>query len=209
MLATRVEHEVELPGRYQANAELAPAKVLTRLSAAPVALPQAPWPPRPKPNVGGVHTAVVTGPPGAEVNLDMHGRVRVRFGWDRDDGASGTWIRVAQCWAGNGYGAVFWPRVGHEVVVAFEGGDPDRPIIVGSVYNSANATPYPMPMSAYISGFKSCTKGGLPVQNYSHILMQDASSPPVVAIHSEGWVTTTQEEELIQTKPKFDISITG
>ena len=209
MLATRVEHEVELPGRYQANAELAPAKVLTRLSAAPVALPQAPWPPRPKPNVGGVHTAVVTGPPGAEVNLDMHGRVRVRFGWDRDDGASGTWIRVAQCWAGNGYGAVFWPRVGHEVVVAFEGGDPDRPIIVGSVYNSANAPPYPMPASGYISGFKSCTKGGSPGSNFHNIVMNDSASPPVVGIHSEGYVTTTQEKDSTRIHSSFDLTISG
>jgi len=209
MLATRVEHEVELKGRYEAVATPGTARVATRLTAAPMALPQAPWPTRPRPNVGGVHTAVVTGPRGAEVCLDPHGRVRVRFGWDREDGASGTWIRVAQCWAGNGYGAVFWPRVGHEVVVAFEGGDPDRPIIIGSVYNSANAPPFPMPASAYISGFKTCTKNGSASSNFHNIVMNDSANPPVVGIHSEGYVTTTQEKDSTRIHTRFDLTISG
>ena len=159
--------------------------------------------------VGGVFTAEVMGSPGQEVHLDLHGRVRVRFWWDRDEGAAGTWVRVAQCWAGNGYGAVFWPRVGHEVVVAFEGGDPDRPMIVGSVYNSKNLPPYPMPLSAYISGFKSCTEGGNPLENYHNILMKDGAADKNIAIHAEGWVATTQEVESISIRPKFDLTITG
>ena len=208
-VVTQVEHEVELAGRYGANETPGAAKVITRVTAAPQMLPLAPWPPRPKPNVGGVHTAEVMGPMGTEVNLDVHGRVRVRFWWDREDGSAGTWIRVAQCWAGNGYGAVFWPRVGHEVVVAFEGGDPDRPIIVGSVYNSANAPPFPMPMSAYISGFKSCTKGGNPIGNFHNIVMDDEADPSVVRIHAEGYLQTTQELNATNIRKKFNLTITG
>ena len=208
-VVTAVEHEVELAGRYGANETPGAAKVVTRVTAAPQMLPLAPWPPRTKPNVGGVHTAEVVGPVAAEVNLDPHGRVRVKFPWDREEGASGTWIRVAQCWAGSGYGAVFWPRVGHEVVVAFEGGDPDRPIIVGSVYNSKNAPPYPMPASAYVSGFKSCTKGGNPIGNFHNIVMDDETNPAVVRIHSEGYVLTTQEVDSTNIRKKFNLTITG
>ena len=207
-VVTEVEHRVELPGRYGTGAT-GEVTVETRVTAAPQLLPLAPWPPRSKPMVGGVFTAEVMGTPGQEVNLDLHGRVRVRFWWDRDEGAAGTWVRVAQCWAGNGYGAVFWPRVGHEVVVAFEGGDPDRPMIVGSVYNSKNAPPYPMPLSAYISGFKSCTERGNPLENYHNILMKDGSADKNIAIHAEGWVATTQEVENISIRPKFDLTITG
>ena len=207
-VVTEVEHSVELPGRYGTGAT-GEVTVETRVTAAPQLLPLAPWPPRPKPMVGGVFTAEVMGSPGQEVNLDLHGRVRVRFWWDRDEGAAGTWVRVAQCWAGNGYGAVFWPRVGNEVVVAFEGGDPDRPMIVGSVYNSKNAPPYPMPLSAYISGFKSCTERGNPLENFHNILMKDGSADKNIAIHAEGWVATTQEVENISIRPKFDLTITG
>ena len=58
---------------------------------------------------------------------------------------SSCWLRVAQVWAGRGWGAFFWPRIGHEVVVVFEEGDPDQPLIVGSVYNAENMPPYELP----------------------------------------------------------------
>ena len=208
-VATRVEHRVEMQGRYYAGEESALA-LETRVEAAPQMVAQAPWPPIPKPNVGGVHTAeVLGGLPGQEMNLDQYGRVRVQFPWDRDDGSAGTWVRVAQIWAGNGWGAMFWPRVGHEVVVIFEGGDPDRPLIVGSVYNSKNMPPYKLPIHCYANGIKSCSKDGNPQDNFSHIVFQDAGNPPVLSIHSEGWIVNTQEKDSVQIRPKLDVNITG
>ena len=104
-------------------------------------------PPRvtPAPVVQGTQTAVVVGPPGEEIFTDKYGRVKVQFHWDREgknDDDSSCWIRVAQPLAGRRWGASFWPRIGQEVIVDFLEGDPDRPIIVGSVYNADQMPPY-------------------------------------------------------------------
>jgi type VI secretion system secreted protein VgrG len=80
--------------------------------------------------------------------VDPHGRVKVQFHWDREgrrDEKSSTWIRVAQPHAGRGWGAVVVPRVGDEVIVGFEHGDPDRPLILGGVYNAETMPPVPPP----------------------------------------------------------------
>lgn len=99
----------------------------------------------PRPVIHGEQTAVVVGPPGEEIHVDDHGRVKVHFHWDRhhplDDSAS-CWLRVSQPWAGKGYGGMNIPRVGSEVIVGFLEGDPDRPIITGRVYN-ASTMPHP------------------------------------------------------------------
>ena len=120
--------------------------------------------------VHGPQTAIVVGPAGEEIYTDELGRIKVRFHWDRkvpgratdkpDDKAS-CWIRVAQMWAGNGYGTMFIPRIGMEVVVDFLEGDPDKPIVVGCVYNGINKPPQPLPQFATRSGIKTLSsKGG-------------------------------------------------
>src|SRR5690606_30941563 len=99
-----------------------------------------PWrcSPSPRPRAIGMQTGVVAGPEGEEVHTDEHGRIKVLFHWDRlspfDDTAS-CWIRVAQRWAGAGWGSVMIPRIGMEVIVEFVDGDPDRPVVTGCVYN--------------------------------------------------------------------------
>jgi type VI secretion system secreted protein VgrG len=100
-----------------------------------------------RPRVAGCETARVVGPSGEEIWTDQHGRVKVHFPWDRDavDDKRAPWIRVAQAAAGKGVGAWFLPRVGHEVVISYIQGDPDRPLITGSVYNGSNTTPATLP----------------------------------------------------------------
>ena len=101
-----------------------------------------------KPAVGGTQTAVVVGKAGEKMWVDEHGRVKVQFHWDRKgarDEKSSCWVRVAQPWAGQGWGNVFLPRIGQEVVVTFLEGDPDRPLITGAVYNASVTPPYPLP----------------------------------------------------------------
>ncbi len=107
-------------------------------------------PPRitPRPIVRGVQSAKVVGPDSEEIHTDDQGRVKVQFHWDRDgkfNDDSSCWVRVSQLWAGNGWGAMFIPRIGHEVLVDFIEGDPDRPIITGRVYHGKNDLPYPLP----------------------------------------------------------------
>ncbi len=110
-------------------------------------------PPRvtPRPVVQGLQSAIVTGPEGNELFTDEHGRVRVRFLWDRGtavDVASSCWIRVSQGWAGSGYGLWTLPRIGQEVLVGFLEGNPDEPVILGRAPNAHNPPPYPLPANA-------------------------------------------------------------
>lgn len=93
-------------------------------------------------------TARVTGPPGEEIFCDEYGRVRVEFHWDRaelDSEKSSCWIRVASSWAGEGFGTMTIPRVGMEVVVTFQEGDPDQPLITGCVPNKVTSPAHPLP----------------------------------------------------------------
>lgn len=205
-LAVAVEMKVAVKGSYWAG-ESASLECEARVEAAPRDLPQPPWPPRPRPVVGGIETAVVTGPEGAEMHLDMYGRTRVRFRFDTRDAPDSCWVRVAQVWAGNSWGAAFWPRVGHEVVVAFEGGDPDRPVITGSVYNSVNMPPFELPENAYVAGFKSLTQGGDPAVNYHLVLMGDAKGEEAVLIHSENTLLCQQESRQVNRRPSLDATI--
>ena len=91
----------------------------------------------------GPQTAVVVGGSGDEIATDKYGRVKVQFhsgtGQVRTISSSSCWLRVATHWAGQQWGAIHIPRVGQEVIVAFLEGDPDQPIIVGSVYNADNS----------------------------------------------------------------------
>ncbi|MBB3221229.1 type VI secretion system Vgr family protein [Pseudoduganella umbonata] len=116
-----------------------------------------------KPLVHGPQTAIVVGKAGEEIWTDRYGRVKVQFHWDRagrDNEASSCWVRVAQGWAGRRWGAMFVPRVGQEVIVSFLEGDPDRPLVTGSVYNADNMPPYPLPASATRSTIRSESSPG-------------------------------------------------
>lgn len=108
--------------------------------------------------ISGPQTAIVTGPPGEEIFTDALGRVKVRFHWDHDgafDDSSSCWVRVAQGAASSGFGSIQIPRVGDEVVVAFLDGNPDRPVVIGSLYNGVNAPPWALPANKAQSGFQT------------------------------------------------------
>lgn len=118
----------------------------------------------PRPLMPGPQTAMVVGPAGEEVHCDEWGRIKVQFHWDRRgkrDEKSSCWLRVAQGWAGRGWGMLFIPRIGMEVVVDFIEGDPDAPLVTGCVYNGSSTPPYALPAMATMSTLKSNTsKGG-------------------------------------------------
>jgi type VI secretion system secreted protein VgrG len=142
----------------------------------------------PRPCIAGPQTATVSGKSGEEIWTDVHGRVKVQFHWDRkgaSDESSSCWVRVASPWAGNGWGAVSIPRIGHEVVVEFLEGNPDRPIVTGSVYNGQNKTPYKLPDHQTQSGMKSrSTKGGSG-ENFNEIRFEDKKGEEQLFIHAE------------------------
>jgi type VI secretion system secreted protein VgrG len=114
----------------------------------------------PRPVVAGVQSALVAGPVGAEIHTDEFGRVRLQFPWDRG-GRGGKdascWARVAQGWAGPGYGLFTSPRVGHEVLVGFFEGDPDQPVVMGRVYNGVAKHPRPLPERSTLSAWTSAS----------------------------------------------------
>ncbi|MBT2771000.1 type VI secretion system tip protein VgrG [Halomonas sp. ISL-60] len=104
--------------------------------------------PNPKPRVDGPQVAFVVGPEGEEIYCDEHGRVKVQFPWDRyaePNETASCWVRVAQGWAGGGYGSMAIPRIGHEVIISHLEADPDQPLITGRTYHAVNTPPYPLP----------------------------------------------------------------
>ncbi len=188
-LLTRLQHNARMgEGSYRSAGAASDFHYENRFTCTPTALPYRPQRRTHKPVISGVQTATVVGPPGEEIFCDKYGRVKVQFHWDREgknNASSSCWLRVAQVWAGKGWGAFFWPRIGHEVVVVFEEGDPDQPLIVGSVYNAQNMPPFSLPKFSTFGGFKSCSVEGSPSKNYNGLLFVDAKSHEHLAIHSE------------------------
>lgn len=159
-------------------------------------------PPRvtPKPVVHGPQPAVVVGPSGEEIHTDEHGRVKVHFFWDRynknDENAS-CWLRVAQGWAGKRWGSLFLPRIGQEVLVDFLEGDPDRPLVTGSMYNADMVPPYPLPAQKTISTLKSdSTKGG---KGFNEIRFEDKKGDEQIYIHGEKNMDIRIKNDVFET----------
>ncbi|HHO9715897.1 TPA: type VI secretion system tip protein TssI/VgrG, partial [Escherichia coli] len=145
------------------------------------------WRPQPllKPLVDGPQSAVVTGPAGEEIFCDEHGRVRVRFNWDRYNPAdqdSSCWSRVAQAWAGTGFGHLAIPRVGQEVIVDFLNGDPDQPIIMGRTYHQENRPPGSLPGTKTQMTIRSKTYMG---SGFNELKFDDATGREQVYIHAQ------------------------
>ncbi|HAY5616356.1 TPA: type VI secretion system tip protein VgrG, partial [Escherichia coli] len=145
------------------------------------------WRPRvqSKPKVDGPQSAIVTGPAGEEIFCDEHGRVRVKFHWDRYHGMteeSSCWVRVSQAWAGPGFGNLAIPRVGQEVIVDFLNGDPDQPIIMGRTYHEDNRSPGDLPGTKTQMTIRSKTYKG---SGFNELRFEDATSNEQVYIHAQ------------------------
>jgi type VI secretion system secreted protein VgrG len=128
----------------------------------------------------------VVGPSGEEIYTDELGRIKVQFHWDRKgkkDENSSCWIRVGQLWAGAQWGAVFIPRIGQEVIVAFLEGNPDRPLVIGCVYHQSNQPPLDLPGEKTRSTVKSdSTIGG---GGFNEIRFEDKKGQEEIYIHAE------------------------
>lgn len=184
------------------NAETSGASAGFEFTSSITAIPfkQQYRPPRitPKPMVQGPQTAVVVGPSGEEIYTDEHGRIKVQFRWDRygkADQNSSCWIRVSQAWAGNAYGAWALPRVGQEVIVEFLEGDPDQPIVTGTVYNGEHKPPYKLPDEKTRWGLKSRSSKGGGASNFNELRFEDKKGSEEVYLHAE-------KDQTLYTKKK-------
>ncbi len=152
-LVLESSHSFARDGRHYANT----------FRCVPSDVPHRPRRVTPRPTIRSMLTATVVGPAGEEIHTDTHGRIKVQFHWDRlgaSDDHSSCFLRVMQPWAGKGWGFVFLPRIGMEVVVRFVDGDPDRPVAVGSVYNGANPPPLTLPDQKTKSTIKTASSLG-------------------------------------------------
>lgn len=151
----------------------------------------------PKPRIHGIQTARVIGKTGEEkeeISTDENGHIWVRFHWDREEKTSCP-VRVAQFWSGKKWGEQHIPRLGMEVVVEFLEGDPDRPLVVGTVYNGDNKFPYDLPAEKTKSGVKSdSTKGH---GGYNELMFEDKKGSELFRIHAE-------KDQLIQVNNNVD-----
>ena len=139
-----------------------------------------------KPEISGVHTAVVTGAGGDEIGVDKYGRIKVQFHWDRDgknDDKTTCWVRTMMPWTGKGWGMAALPRVGQEVVIQFEEGDPDRPMCMGMLYNADTMPPYALPANATRTGIKTnSSKGG---GGYNELMFEDKKGSELLRLEAE------------------------
>ncbi len=143
----------------------------------------------PKPRIYGMQSAFVVGPPGQEIYTDEYGRVRVQFHWDREhkyDKASSCWVRVSQNWAGGSFGMMNIPRVGHEVLIGFYEGDPDRPVIMGRVYNETSPVPWTLPDNATKSGWRSNSLPTKTKLGYNELSFEDAAGKEEIHLQAEN-----------------------
>jgi len=139
----------------------------------------------PKPLIHGIQTAKVIGKNKSdEIDVDEHGRILVQFFWDRKKDKQSCRIRVAEVWAGKKWGGQFIPRIGMEAVVEFLEGDPDRPIVTGSVYNGEYKHPYELQAHKTQSGLKSnsTTNGG---GGFNQIMFEDQKGSEEINMQAE------------------------
>ncbi|MGA2448621.1 MAG: type VI secretion system tip protein TssI/VgrG [Polyangiaceae bacterium] len=142
----------------------------------------------PKQVARGPLTAVVVGPDGQEIWTDNFGRIKVQFHWDRTgkrDQTSSCWMRVAQAWAGTGFGVQFIPRIGQEVLVDFLDGDPDRPLVTGCVYNGTHDLPFKLPNNQTQSGVRTRSSPGGMLSTGNEIRFEDAIGAEELFVQAE------------------------
>lgn len=181
------------------------------ISAIPLKQQYRPLRQTPKPLIQGPQTAVVVGKKGVEIDTDELGRIKVQFRWDRygtADENSSCWIRVAQPWAGNGYGALAIPRIGQEVIVEFMEGDPDWPIVTGSVYNGENKPAYNLPAEKTRWGIKSRSSQGGGASNLNELRFEDKKGSEEVYVHAEkdlNFYTKKKRSEFVGDESQLQV----
>ncbi len=184
---TRIEHTATRPEGYRNRLEAIPANTVFRPPL------QTQWP-----RISGAQTAVVVGASGEEIWPDKYGRIKVMFHWDREakgDDTSSCWIRCSQAWSGSGWGTLFIPRVGQEVVVVFLEGNPDQPLIAGTVANSSEMPGYSLPANKTRSYIRSHSSKGGASSDTNEIRLEDLKGSEEFYIHAQKDCTRVVEND--------------
>ncbi|APZ94049.1 type VI secretion system Vgr family protein [Fuerstiella marisgermanici] len=215
---TAVQHTADQGGHYFSGGSHSDEIYTNKFRCIPADVVFRP-PYQAKPRVHGIQSAVVVGPPGDEIYTDEYGRIKVQFQWDRlgkKDDKSSFWVRVMTPWAGNNWGMVHIPRIGHEVIIDFLDGDPDRPVMTGMVYNKENMPPYGLPDNMTQSGIKTRSSKGGSGANYNEIRFEDKKDSEEICIHAEKDLNQTVENNRTVTvgnnethKVGFDVQDPG
>ncbi len=187
-LITRVEHSVRQTPPYRTRGATTTAPYSNAFTAIPFATMFRPQRRTPKPVVNGMHTGQVVAPSGEDSYMDKYGRVCVQFFWDRlrkPNTTDNTLLRVAQGWAGKGWGTYFWPRVDDEVLIDFIEGDPDQPIVVGSVYNGVNMPKYDPAGQYTLSGILTRSSKGGGAANANELRFEDLDGKEQIFMNAE------------------------
>ncbi|HEV2136444.1 MAG TPA: type VI secretion system tip protein TssI/VgrG [Terracidiphilus sp.] len=215
-LLLHVEHSAQQEPSYRSRQEN-PSPYQNAFTAMPFEIVYRPPIRTPKPVVNGMHTAKVVAESGEESHMDKYGRACVQFFWDRlrkDNTMDNTWVRVAQLWAGKGWGTYYWPREGDEVLVDFIEGDPDQPIVVGSLYNGVNMPKYDPTGQYTLSGIltRSSKDGG--DANANELRFEDLKGKEQIYMNAEkdydlhvenDWHTQVDKEQHTTIKTnRFD-----
>lgn len=148
----------------------------------------------------GLQTAVVTGPSGEEIYTDKYGRIKVQFHWDRlgqSDENTTCWVRCVMPWTGKNWGMISIPRIGQEVVIQFEEGDPDRPICTGMLYNADTMPPYALDTNKTQTGIKTRSSKEGAASNYNELVFEDKKDEEFIRMHSEKDYFQTIENNAI------------
>ncbi|WP_223299884.1 type VI secretion system Vgr family protein [Desulfovibrio fairfieldensis] len=186
-----VRHEGRQPGVLEHEApDGRGLHYASRVTAIPEMTRFIPAPEHPKNLILDKQTAHVTGPKGEEIHPDKYGRVKVQFHWDREgqyNEKTSCWVRASQEWAGGKYGTMAIPRIGHEVVVSFLEGDPDRPLITGRVYHELNMPPYELPAHKTRTVFKSMSTPGAEgeARGFNEFRVEDKKGREEIYAHAE------------------------
>ena len=184
-----VAHQGEQPQVLEHEAPDRGMRYASTVTAIPDTVRYVPEIAHPRNRIAGVQTAIVTGPADEEIYPDAYGRVKVQFFWDREgkrDENTSCWIRVSQGWAGTEFGAMALPRVGHEVIVSFLEGDPDRPVITGRVYHGGNLPPYELPEHKTRTVLRSMSSpGGDGPRGFNELRVEDLAGQEEIFLHAE------------------------
>lgn len=183
-LLTEVVHEGHQQPAYR-NRDEVPDAYSNTFKCIDAGVPYVPRQITPKPLIYGLQTALVaTDSSGEEIWPDKYGRVKVIFPWDRD-AKNACWLRVVQPWAGKSWGQQWLPRVGDEVAVSFLEGDPDQPIVVGSVYNSDNMPIFTLPDNKTQSGLQTHSSKGGGSSDYNMLRFEDKNGSEEIYLQAQ------------------------